>query len=244
VWNDYFDIDQDRRERPFRPIPSGRVPLGAAARLGTALLVLGLLFAALSGWRPNGFHFVPAGIGIVLVAAILLYDGWLKRTGAGPVGMGACRFLNVLLGLTAADAAPPAWGWHLAAVVGLYIIGVTWFARTEARRSKQSTLTAAAVTMLAALLLALAMPTWFEPGTSSVLFPYLLVALGFLVGVPVARAVANPAPDLVQPAVKAAIFGLVILDAVLATAVAGPVGLAILLLLPPAMYLGRRIYST
>src|SRR5262245_28722487 len=26
VWNDYFDLEQDRRERPFRPLPSGRIP--------------------------------------------------------------------------------------------------------------------------------------------------------------------------------------------------------------------------
>src|SRR5437868_8098899 len=25
VWNDFFDVEQDRRERPFRPLPSGRV---------------------------------------------------------------------------------------------------------------------------------------------------------------------------------------------------------------------------
>ena len=47
--------------------------------------------------------------------------------------MGLCRFLNVLLGLT---VAPPGF-WlaaHLALVVGLYVVGVTWFARTEASR--------------------------------------------------------------------------------------------------------------
>src|SRR5438034_11690528 len=27
VWNDYFDVEQDRRERPFRPIPSGAIIL-------------------------------------------------------------------------------------------------------------------------------------------------------------------------------------------------------------------------
>ena len=25
VWNDFFDVEQDRRERPFRPLPSGRI---------------------------------------------------------------------------------------------------------------------------------------------------------------------------------------------------------------------------
>jgi 4-hydroxybenzoate polyprenyltransferase len=39
-------------------------------------------------------------------------------------------------------------------------------------------------------------------------------------------------------------MGLVILDAALATALGGILGLAILILLLPALYLGRWIYST
>src|SRR5439155_17225479 len=87
VWNDYFDLEQDRRERPFRPLPSGRVKPGEAVRLGAGLMVVGAACAFLAGTAA----FVLA---LALVAAILLYDRFLKRTGAGPVGMGLCRFLN------------------------------------------------------------------------------------------------------------------------------------------------------
>jgi 4-hydroxybenzoate polyprenyltransferase len=245
VWNDFFDIDQDRKERPFRPIPSGRVPRERAGRLGAGLLLMGVGLATLAGVSASAWNWVPVALALALVAAILLYDAWLKRTWAGPLGMGACRFLNVLLGVSvAADGAAP-WSVHAAAVVGLYIVGVTWFARTEARASKQSTLAAAALVMLAALLLALPLPLWLQPPeASSPLFPYLLVALGLLVGIPAGEAVAHPAPAQVQAAVKRAIMGLVLLDAVLATALAGAIGLVILLLLLPALYLGRWIYST
>jgi 4-hydroxybenzoate polyprenyltransferase len=242
VWNDFFDLEQDRKERPFRPLPSGRVSRRAAARLGLALLAAGLLFAAVAGWaNASG---TPVVLAALLVAGILAYDRWLKRTRAGPLGMGTCRFLNVLLGLSVAGALPWPWGFHLALVVGVYIVGVTWFARTEARANSRHHLAAAAAVMLAGLLLALPVPLAFEPGTSSPLFPYLLVALGFLVGLPVVRAVRAPAPPKVQAAVKWAIMGLLVLDAILATAVAGLAGLVILLLLPPALYLGRWLYST
>jgi 4-hydroxybenzoate polyprenyltransferase len=253
VWNDFFDLEQDQRERPFRPLPSGRVTRQAAARLGTALLGTGLGFATLGGWRAEGLDGTPLLLAVLIAVAVLLYDGWLKRTWAGPLGMGACRFLNVLLGLCVGSASvgeesavtfPWDWGVHLAAVVGLYIVGVTWFARTEARMSRRSALTAAAGVMLGALALALPLPLWFPPDTSSPLFPYLLVGLGFLVGLPVCQAIDRPAPPTVQAAVKRAIFGLVVLDATLATALAGTVGLVLLVLLLPAMYLGRCIYST
>ena len=46
VLNDFFDREQDARERPFRPIPSGKVSPGAAARLGFGMLGLG----ATLGW--------------------------------------------------------------------------------------------------------------------------------------------------------------------------------------------------
>src|SRR5262249_19092140 len=199
-------------------------------------------------------------IAVVLVGAILLYDGWLKRTWAGPVGMGLCRALNVLLGLSVAPAWVGGWGVYLALVVGVYIAGVTWFARTEARTSNQRALLAAAGVMLAALVLALALPvlgranpdadgsssglSFVLVGLGYVLFPYLLVALGFLVGIPVWRAIHRPVPARVQAAVKQAILGLVILDAVLATALAGTVGLVLVVLLLPALYLGRWVYST
>jgi 4-hydroxybenzoate polyprenyltransferase len=253
VWNDFFDLEQDQRERPFRPLPSGRVTRRAAARLGTALLGAGLGFAALGGWREEGHDWTPFIIAACIAVAVLLYDGWLKGTWAGPLGMGACRFLNVLLGLCVGSSAvahqavaafPWDWGIHLAAVVGLYIVGVTWFARTEARISRQSALAAAAGVLLGALALALALPLWFPPNTSSPLFPYLLVCLGFLVGLPVCQAINRPAPPAVQTAVKRAIFGLVVLDATLATAVAGSIGLVLLVLLLPATYLGRWLYST
>jgi 4-hydroxybenzoate polyprenyltransferase len=246
VWNDYFDIEQDRRERPFRPLPAAAVSPTAAFQLGFALLAGGWLFAALAGWRAEGVDATPAILAGLLVAAILAYNRWLKRTALGPLGMGACRFLNVLLGCSVAssDAIPWPLRLHLAAVVGIYIIGVTWFARTEARRSESVQLTRAAGVMGAALLLALPLPSYLTAGTASPLFPYLLVAFGFLVGVPAARAWTSPEPTHVQAAVKRAVLGLIVLDAVLATAVAGTAGLLLLALLPPALALGQWLYST
>ena len=70
------------------------------------------------------------------------------------------------------------------------------------------------------------------------------MAVGFLVGLPVSRAIVDPAPPHVQVAVKQAIMGLVVLDAVLSLPFAGLWGLLILALLIPALYLGRWIYST
>lgn len=237
VWNDFFDVEQDQRERPHRPIPSGRIRRPTAALVGAVLLTAGLGLAALAAWRSGA-------VAAALVVMILFYDGWLKRTWLGPLAMGSCRFLNVNLGLSIHDDYLGAAGLHLALVVGLYIVGVTWFARTEARASSVGALKAAAIVMLLAFLMAVPVPLWFDATTGSQAFLYLLVALGFMIGIPLCRAIGDPVPATVQAAVKRSILGLVGLDAVLATAAAGWIGLGLLALLPPALYLGRRLYST
>ncbi|MFO0844224.1 MAG: UbiA family prenyltransferase [Gemmataceae bacterium] len=239
VWNDVFDAEQDYRERPDRPIPSGQISRRAAALGGGLLMLVGVACAALVGGPPA----VVAGL---LVAAVFLYDGWLKRTALGPIAMGTCRFLNVLLGVSVTGTLAWPLGPHLALVVGLYIVGVTWFARTEARESHKVALAAAAGVMLAALAVGLAVPVHKPEGTSSPAFVPLLVALGFWLGFPLHRAVVSPTPANVQSGVKRSLMGLILLDAALAAGAAGTSGLLILLLLAPSLYLNRKrwLYAT
>ena len=79
---------------------------------------------------------------------------------------------------------------------------------------------------------------------TALLFPYLLAVFGFYVGYAVVRAIQNPVPKRVQTAVKRAVLGLIIYDAILATGLAGISGLGLLILLVPAYFLGRWLYST
>jgi 4-hydroxybenzoate polyprenyltransferase len=225
VWNDYFDFEIDRKERPFRPLPSGKIARSTARGLGMGLMLLGLGFAGMAGWGADGSDGRPVVLAAALVAAIFFYDVWLKHTPIGPVTMGTCRFLNVLVATSLADASvlPSYQRVHLALVVGIYIIGVTWFARGEAGQSLAANLRGAAAVMLAALVLALALPARLSEGSVTIAYPYLLVAFGFLIGIPIVRAIARPEPQLVQAAVKRCILGLVALD---------------------ALMLGRRVYST
>ena len=251
VWNDYFDRLDDAKTQPFRPIPSGRVPPGTAVLIAVVLTAVGLGTAWFIGGtaQPGSLladYHHPLTIAVVLTAAILLYDGWLKRTPLGPVGMGFCRFLNVLLGLSAAALPGPDTGFavHLAAVVGVYIVGVTWFARTEETDSDRRNLLFAAGVMALSLVLALTLPLHALPGETPWYFPFLIVGFGFHIGIPVTRGISRRDPKSVQIAVKTCILGLVALDAVLATAFVGLWGLLILLLLLPARFLGKWVYST
>lgn len=254
VWNDYFDLDQDRKERPGRPIASGRISLRSAFVLATLLMLFGLLGAGLADFFSETQRIRSLPIAGAIILCIFLYDGVFKATWIGPIMMGLCRFFNILLGLSILGTMPPLWGWLLAIIIGTYIAGVTWFARTEARESSQTMLAAAGSVMLASLVLALTVPalvmevqgdprfpTAPEP---SRLYPYILAGFGGFLGLAVLRAIKRPEPRHVQPAVKRAILGLVVLDALLASAFIGSLGLLLAVLLIPGIILGRWLYST
>jgi 4-hydroxybenzoate polyprenyltransferase len=210
--------------------------IGMLAGCGTAILV---------------GSFWPAAIAIVLTVMIIAYNG-LKQTIAGPAMMGGCRTLNVLLGMSAAGEA---WGkanWIVAIGVGVYVGGITWFARREAESSDRSQLVGGLLVMIAGMALVWLFPTvstqerltyllQFEPWYWTL--AWLLLAV--LISAPFVRALANPRPENVQRAVKSGILSIIVLDAVIAFAVSGPfAAIGILLLLVPAIVLGRWIYST
>lgn len=121
--NDAFDAEVDRTKHPERPIPSGAVSRGAAFAQGGALLAAGLGLGAAAGPA----HAAAAG---ALAAAILAYDGFLKRFALpGALAMGACRYLDVQLG--AAFARGAAFGPAIA--LGAYVVLVTLVSTAEDR---------------------------------------------------------------------------------------------------------------
>ena len=241
VSNDIFDLNSDEETRPFRPLPSKRIGCGTAGFLAIGLMLGGLGIAGAAA----GFTSTTFAIAAALTALIILYDWIFKHFWIGPIAMGGCRFLNVLLGsLAFAPDSLPYLSWHLAGVVGLYIVGVTWFARTEEGTSRKWHLAGAAAVMAVSAGLAVAVPAQLPEGRTPAYYPYLLVLFGFAVGLPLVAAIRRPTPSNVQAAVKRSIFGLVLLDAILATAFVGGPGLLIVLLLIPAILLGRWVYST
>jgi 4-hydroxybenzoate polyprenyltransferase len=242
VFNDLFDCDLDARERPGRPIPSGRISPRAAAILAGVLMILGPVCAA--------FVSLDAVlIAIILVGLVLAYDGFLKQTPVGPVAMGGCRFLNVLLGASA--AAGPTWAnpqVTVALSMGVYVAGITWFARQEAQHSSRAQLAAAAATCHAGLAGLAAIVVGMQE--SGALNRWVaLAALGFVaiwIDVRLLSAVREPTPQNVQSAVKRMLLAIVLLDATMVYCKTGDpilaVGVAALII--PAATLGRRIFIT
>ena len=242
VLNDVCDVEQDRRERPGRPIPSGRISRSAAMMLAIFLLAGGLA-AGVYVSTTSGI------IAAVLVACVVAYDALLKTTMLGPVVMGACRSLNILLGMSTAVTPWSGPSLHVALALGVYVFGVTWFARREASSTARWQLALSSAVMDLAMASLVCLLLWKLPdGTSFVRFSYFVV-IPFLLLVWIGRttysAIETPRPGGVQSAVGKALLGIIGFDASLVCAVRGPVWAAgFLVLLVPAMLISRKISPT
>jgi 4-hydroxybenzoate polyprenyltransferase len=124
ILNDVADLEVDRRERPERALPSGVVSRGAALAAVAALFGGGLAILAAIGAGP-----LLAGIG--LVALIVLYDFWHKGNALSPVLMAGCRALVYVVAALAVAGSLTAELWGAAALLLVYVVGLTQVAKAE-----------------------------------------------------------------------------------------------------------------
>ena len=249
VFNDVFDRHRDAVERPGRPLPSGRITLSSAVTLGTVLMIGGVVAAATADGSSSRAGLLVA---LGLAVCVLAYDGLLKTTPLGPVAMGACRSLNVLLGATIGGSlealahGPPL---HVAAGLGIYITGVTWFARNEAGSSTRGQLTAAVLLInigLATLITFAGMSQTAQQQDASISVLLLMALIVVSINRKLIAAIRDPRPERVQSGVGILLLSLIMIDATLALAASGRTTPALLIasLLVPALVLKRWIRLT
>jgi 4-hydroxybenzoate polyprenyltransferase len=210
VLNDVFDRETDRVERPERPIPSGRVRAGSAAWFGTGLLAAGIVAGSLANRSAGLIAAVTAGV-------IVLYDAWGKHHPLfGPLNMGMCRGLNLLLGVAAVPAALAS-AWPLALLPVLYIAAVTAVSRGEVLGGTKG-LVAFALISLSVVLIALLCLTL---GRSAWSGTFWTLVLGWRVVPPFWAAYRAPGASEIRQAIRTGVLSLVFLDAAIGATFAG-----------------------
>jgi 4-hydroxybenzoate polyprenyltransferase len=127
--NDLLDLEEDRRERSERPLPSGAVQPHTVWMVAGALSAAGLVSLVI-GAGARGL-----AIGALLLGAIALYNGVTKRLPIiGALNMGLCRGLSVYAGAVVAypSVFPRTTSvWIAAIIIALYIAAITNLARHE-----------------------------------------------------------------------------------------------------------------
>jgi 4-hydroxybenzoate polyprenyltransferase len=215
--NDAFDAEIDARQRPGRPIPSGRVRRSTVFAYGFGLLAGAVILLLAVGYMPNGTGAWPAVTGLGLAATIVLYDWQHKGNPIGPVLMGLCRalvYIGAGLAYSTDLRAPLLAG---AALLFSHIVGLTYLAKQEGfgRVANWWPVVLLAAPILYGLGIAIEEPwAWV-----------FLAALGALVAVAVALALRRMPGDIGRSVVLL-LAGISLLDALL-IAGAGWAGLAI-----------------
>ena len=128
VWNDVVDRALDAVARPGRPIPSGRISVGAARSFGSGLFALGLALLLVA---PHPSAVVP---GLALVALIGVYDRYHKAHPITVLAMAGCRVGVFVVSAWALTGGVPAAVWVGAAASFAHTSLVTVVARVENAR--------------------------------------------------------------------------------------------------------------
>ncbi|MFI9741433.1 SCO3242 family prenyltransferase [Streptomyces sp. NPDC052494] len=264
--NDYADREVDAKERPGRPIPSGRVAPRTALAVATALTGAGLALAATAGGRR------ALGVAVPLAATVWAYDLRLKNTPYGPAAMAAARGLDVLMGAgagtgvgvgtgtgsgvgtgtgsgvgtgTGTGTAAGSGAWRRALPAALTVAGHT-YALTAVSRKEVEGATASLPAAALATSVALGLTTAAGTGrarratTTALLGGYLAAA-----GPAQLQAVVRPDAARLQRVVAAGIHALIPLQAALAARHGSPrVVLPLLAAYPLARRLSRKVSPT
>ena len=212
VFNDVFDAELDKKERPERAIPSGLVSKGEATAFGVFLLLWGIGFAYAQGPQ--------SGLIAVFIAFFaLLYNRVSKHHNFfGPLNMGFCRGLNLLLGISIITGAMVQW-YYLAAVPILYIFSITMISRGEVHGGNKKNLYIGAtlylIVIFAIHFISSHQGVWPRTMLYTLVF---LVPFGLMIFKPLAVAIKDPAGKNIGAAVKAGVISLILMDAAWAAA--------------------------
>ncbi|WP_316842933.1 UbiA-like protein EboC [Pedobacter gandavensis] len=231
IFNDVFDAEKDKKERPGRPIPSAAISRKDAAVFGGICFTIGVVAAAFVNLTSLAFA-------LMILIAALTYDKWSKHlTVLGPINMGICRGLNLLLGVSVFSRSPELWWLVIAIIPIVYIASLTIINRRKEEDKNKNSLYLAAFlyAFVIACILIIANSKGFFLMTILFVIPFYL-----MIFTPLFKALDNPTGENIDKSVKAGVIALILLNAAWASAFGiWYIALIILLLLPLSLWLSK-----
>ena len=238
--NDAFDVEIDRVERPERPIPSGILLRHHVFVFGSILLIMGCLFAFTA-------NTVAGLVAILLALSILSYDSYSKHSVfLGPLNMGLCRGLNLLLGMTIVYSPGDESLGHFYVLMILpviYIAAITLISQGEVLGGNKKAILIAGFMYQLVILLLITLGYGLSFNIIQAL-PFILVFV-YLTLRPLLAAYKVNTPENIRQAVKSGVIAVIALDASIAAGFSTMiVGLLVLSLLPVSLFVGKRFAVT
>lgn len=236
IFNDVFDIEDDKTNRPERVIPSGRLTLKEAKTLGITVFTIGIVTA-----------FIVSSLSGILAIAItilaLLYDKYAKHHSVlGPINMGLCRGVNLILGMSIHPNLEPQ-TYLIGLLPVIFIAAITLTAQKETK-GKNKLAIGIAMVLDAIIVLGFILISQYFNFSFKNTFAFLILWYGLNL-VAKFKAITNNNPKLIQKAVKTGVLSLIPLNA---SYVAGfssiYIALLVLCLLPISLFLSKKFPVT
>ena len=123
IFNDYFDYSIDKKERSFRPLPSGKFSKSTVLLIAIVFLILANIFAFFIGSD-------TLLVSLILSSLIFFYNFKLKSFSfLGFLSLSIIRMLNVLLGFSINSISIEFLQYMIP--IGIFVFGISILAKNE-----------------------------------------------------------------------------------------------------------------
>jgi 4-hydroxybenzoate polyprenyltransferase len=240
ILNDLCDYSIDKKERPDRPLASGKVSRRAAIGLVVTFSSLALALSFII----NITTFV---ISSILLITIFGYDKILKKTRAGPFTIGAARVMNVLLGASVDFGNIGSYPQFIIltfvlSMTFVYVSLIGFISRYEVHGFPKDSKLLLIPAIVAAIIFLIGL--FSIAGLFKYEFLIMLVFFSFIMGITFYKFQKNDSVGI-QRIVKNMIMSIIVLDSTFLSGIVGiEIGLVVMVLLAPLLILARKMYMT
>jgi len=242
IINDYRDLEIDRKERPDRPLPAGKISPRSALAFVFVAAISAIFLATLVG--------IPSVLlAVILLITIIAYDCWLKNNFLGYFAIALARVINVVLGYSAGITLLISNQNEITRLsvilisTFLYVTAISYISRKEVESSPKKSnfqISTVLLSLIPAILTFFTLSGVFKWD----LFLSLIIFIGMLIKSLVGK-YGSPNPEVAKKIVRNLVLSIIILDSTFLSGTLGfAYGLSLLVLLIPAVILSRRFYVT
>jgi len=240
VLNDLYDFDIDKKERPNRPLPSGKISRRSAIVLVVIFSTLALILSLL-------VSFSTLVISSILFLTIFGYDKYLKNTHAGPLTIASARVMNILLGTSVSFRSVDSYSQivtltFVLIITFVYVSLIGFISRYEVRGFSDNAkllLPPAIVAIVISSIILFSLMGFFK--LESLI---ILSLFSFIMLISFSRIYRRDS-GRTQQIVRNMILSIIVLDSTFLTGIIGiELGLAVLILMGPLLVLANKMYMT
>jgi hypothetical protein len=240
ILNDLYDFNIDKKERPYRPLPSGKISRKIAIALAIIFSFLALTLSLIVG--------IPTlVISSILLATIFGYDKYLKNTWAGTFTIASARVMNIMLGVSVninSASSNPQFVilTFVLTITFVYVSLIGYMSRYEILGFSNNVklfLTPAVIAMIISSIILFTLTGFFKYDS------LIILALFSFIMTMTFHKIHKKDSLGIQQIIQNMILSIIVLDSTFLSGIRGiEIGLIVLVLLAPLLVFAKKMYMT